>query len=245
MKKILMIFALCLFFLSSCDIPRMNNAYIQHEEWKKTNVGAEYIECIDNHINQYNHTHDTAILIAALTDLEANFREQDIYKQFYIERKLTIIRLLHEYDLAQSVLEKYSDESFGAFGKKMQSMITDISILNYQKQNIDRDQKVNELITYMEYCFEHKDSIDCGNETGFLKKYHNDNYAKESVATPKDSESLSWYVMARLLRGDNKQEIQNEIEMLTKDNIIDNITQEMLSNLLTRQIQEIDFDANL
>lgn len=245
MKKKLIIFVLFPFLISSCNIPRMNNAYIQQEEWKKANVGAECMNIIDNQISQYNQSHDTAILITTLTDLEANFQELDIYKQFYIERMLTINRLLHKYDSAQSILEKYPDESFGVFGKKMQSLITDISILNYQKQNNDRDQKITELIIYMEYCFERKDSIDCGNEAGFLKKYHNNNYAKESEATPKDYESLSWYVMARLLRGDNKQEIQNKIEMLTKDNITDNITQKMLSNLLTKQIQEIDFDANL
>lgn len=200
---------------------------------------------IDDKISQYNITHDTALLINAMTELELNLQDKDPYKQFYLERKLTIARLLHEYDLAQSVLSQYPESDFGVFGKKLQFMITQVSIFNYQELDNERVRALDELIDYMEYCFERQDSIDIGNEAGFLQKYDNNKLAKESIATSIEYESLSWYVMARLLRGDKQQEIHNRLDVLTKGQSIGSITQEMLLNLLTKQIQDIDFDMNL
>ena len=242
MKRLLLAFALCAALLSACVNPLTKKAYSEHQQWLEGNPYTSVLDSIDNSRHLYNQTHDTTLLINALATLEASLWDAESQRAAYAWRKLSINRQLHRYDSARGMLSTYPNSCFSPFGKKQQELVTDICEYNYTMQTEERDLKVNELITYMEYCFEHEDSIAHGAEAGFLKKYSGNQLALESVPTPVDFSSLSWYVRARALRGDDLQELQKLIEVLARDYHLSSMAEEWMPKLLELERDEIDFD---
>ena len=94
----------------------------------------------------------------------------------------------------------------GNFGKKEQLLVTEISQYNYCHQYEERDQKFDELIAYMEYCFERQKMVTEGDELKYLTKYENNQLALDAMATEVDFHALNIYLAIRRIHGDRTEE---------------------------------------
>ena len=152
------------------------------------------------------------------------------------------MRLLHEYDTVFAMLDTCQNDIIGNFGKKREFIITEISRYNYYHQYENRDQRIDDLVVYMEYCFERQQFIAKGNEAGYIQKYKDNQLALDAVATKICFLSLNRYVGIRLLRGDNKAEIKNLIENYYQQKMIDPLEKEWLLGQLNGIYEEKDPD---
>ncbi|MBP5613724.1 MAG: hypothetical protein J6X35_06260, partial [Bacteroidales bacterium] len=106
----------------------------------------------------------------------------------------------------------------------------------------NRDQRIDDLVVYMEYCFERQQFIAKGNEAGYIQKYKDNQLALDAVATKTCFLSLNRYLGIRLLRGDNKAEIKNLIENYYQQKMIDPLEKEWLLGQLNGIYEEKDPD---
>ena len=209
-----------------------------HEEYEKENG---WYEMITNDVHQYKVTHDTSLLYAALDCLK-NVPQNDDNKKVWFSMRLTVLRLLHKYDTVFAMLDTCQNDIIGNFGKKREFIITEISRYNYYHQYENRDQRIDDLVVYMEYCFERQQFIAKGNEAGYIQKYKDNQLALDAVATKICFLSLNRYVGIRLLRGDNKAEIKNLIENYYQQKMIDPLEKEWLLGQLNGIYEEKDPD---
>ena len=222
----------------SCSNPFIKKAYEMHEEYEKENG---WYEMITNDVHQYKVTHDTSLLYAALDCLK-NVPQNDDNKKVLFGWRLTVLRLLHEYDTVFAMLDTCQNDIIGNFGKKREFIITEISRYNYYHQYENRDQRIDDLVVYMEYCFERQQFIAKGNEAGYIQKYKDNQLALDAVATKICFLSLNRYVGIRLLRGDNKANIKNLIENYYQQKMIDPLEKEWLLGQLNGIYEEKDPD---
>lgn len=210
-NKMKIIIALFLsFFFLSCSSNRTKEAYLINQQWAEFNRHGICLDSIDYQIHQYNCTKDSSLLRYALYRL-GEVKQTGVNMSDCLERKLSILRLLHEYDTVSIIINSYSDSAFGLFGKTKQILLTEISKHNYQRQYKNRHQKTDELVTYMEYCFERQYSVFADSDSAYLNKYRENPLALKAVATEVSPISLQWYIVARLFRGDNKTELERLI----------------------------------
>ena len=222
----------------SCSNPFIKKAYKMHEEWEKENG---WYDMIANDVHQYNVTHDTSLLYAALDCLK-NIPQNDDNKKVLFGWRLTVLGLLHEYDTVFAMLDTCQNDIIGNFGKKREFIITEISRYNYYHQYENRDQRIDDLVVYMEYCFERQQFIAKGNEAGYIQKYKDNQLALDAVATKICFLSLNKYMAARLLRGDDKEEIKSLIENYYQQKMIDSMDKEWLLGQLDGNYEEKDLD---
>ncbi len=234
------IFLLLVFSITilSCSNPFTKKAYEMHEECEKENG---WYDMITNDVHQYNITHDTSLLYAALDCLK-NVPQNDDNKKAWFGWRLTVLRLLHEYDTVFAMLDTCPNDIVGNFGKKSEFIITEISKYNYYHQYKNRDQKIDDLVIYMEYCFERQEFIAKRDEAGYLHKYKDNQLALDAVATKICFLSLNRYVGTRLLRGDNKADIKTLIENYYQQKMIDSLEKEWLLEQLNGNYEEKDLD---
>ena len=237
------ILAILLFFATilSCYNPLANKANEENNCFVGTD-GWRYK--VDADIHQYNVTHDTTILYSSLTYLQSVPINED-NKISWHTRILSVYRLLHKYDTVFAVLDTCQDEAFGNFGKTKELLITEISKYNYYKQFEKRDQKIDELVTYMEYCFERQKFVAEMDESRYLQKYADNQLARCAVATEIDPYTLNWYIGIRLLRGDKKADMELLIENYYQNGYIDEIGKDWLQALLDGNYEEKDIDSRL
>jgi len=232
------------FFFSmflSCHNSLMNKAYEEHERF----IGKDgWRYKVDSDIHKYNATHDTALLYNTLAYLE-NLPSNDCDIISWHTRKLTVLRLLHKYDAAFAVLDTCPDGAWGNFGKMKELLITEISKYNHYHKFEERDRKIDELISYMEYCFERQEMAVHKAELQYLQKYKDNQLALDAVATEIDPYTLNWYIGARLLRGDKKTEMDMLIEEYYQKGLIDKVGKDWLRTLLDGEYEEKDFDSQL
>lgn len=199
---------------------------------------------VDADIHLYNVNHDTALLYSTLAYL-GNIPTNNNNKTNLLIRKLTVLRLLHKYDTVIAILDTCSDDVIGSFGKTKELLITRISHFNHYQQFKERDQKIDELIAYMEYCFERQNMVDNGDESIYLQKYKDNQLALSAVATRINPYTLNWYLGSRLLRGDNKTDIELLIENYYQMGLINDVGKDWLWSLLDGNYEEKDFDSRL
>lgn len=225
----------------SCN-PSMSDAYEELAQWNKING---WYHIVDENISQYNFTHDSTLLYSTLLYLDSIPQNND-NKVALLNRRLTVLRLLHKYDMVFAILDTCSEKSTGVFGKTAEYMITEISQYNYCYQHEKRNQKINELVCYMDYCFERHEMVSKENEIGYLQKYRDNQLALNAIAVKKEFITLNWYIVAKLLRGDKKTDIKLIIENYYNTYYInDEIEKEWLLGLLNVNYEEKDFDVLL
>lgn len=237
------IFLIVPFFITflSCTNYFIDKANEEHDRF----VGSDgWRYKVDSDIHQYNVTHDTTLLYNSLAYLE-NVPITDDNKITWHTRKLSVLRLLHKYDTVFAVLDTCSDDAVGDFGKTKELLITEISRYNYYHQFEKRDQMIDELITYMEYCFERQKLVIENVESRYLQKYKDNQLALSAVATEIDPYTLNWYIGVRLLRGDKKADMELLIENYYQKGYVDDIGKDWLQSLLDGNYEEKDIDSRL
>ena len=208
-------------------------------------IGANgWIYKVDADIHQYNVTHDTTLLYSSLAYLKSVPINEDNSISWHT-RILSVYRLLHKYDTVFAVLDTCQDEAFGNFGKTKELLITEISKYNYYRQFEIRDKKFDELVAYMEYCFERQKFVEKMDESRYLQKYIDNQLARCAVATEVDPYTLNWYIGIRLLRGDKKSDMELLIENYYQKGYIDEIGKDWLQALLDGNYEEKDIDSRL
>ncbi len=237
------ILAILLFFttIPSCNNPLKNRAIEVNNRFMGANG---WIYKVDADIHQYNVTHDTTLLYSSLAYLKSVPINEDNSVSWHT-RILSVYRLLHKYDTVFAVLDTCQDEAFGNFGKTKELLITEISKYNYYRQFEKRDQKIDELVTYMEYCFERQKFVAEMDESRYLQKYVDNQLARCAVATEIDPYTLNWYIGIRLLRGDKKADMELLIENYYQNGYIDEIGKDWLQALLDGNYEEKDIDSRL
>lgn len=225
----------------SCSNTLMNKAYEENRIFMEANGWQQKV---DTDIHQYNVTHDTTILYNSLAYLASIPINEDNSISWHT-RILSVYRLLHKYDTVFAVLDTCQDEAFGNFGKTKELLITEISKYNYYRQFEKRDQKIDELVTYMEYCFERQKFVAEMDESRYLQKYADNQLARCAVATEIDPYTLNWYIGIRLLRGDKKADMELLIENYYQNGYIDEIGKDWLQALLDGNYEEKDIDSRL
>ena len=151
---------------------------------------------------------------------------------------------MHKYDMALAVLDTCPDD-IGNFGKKEQLLVTEISQYNYCHQYEERDQKFDELIAYMEYCFERQKMVTEGDELKYLTKYENNQLALDAMATEVDFHALNIYLAIRRIHGDRTEDLEPIIENYYQKGVIGELDREWLQELVKAEYKEKDFDLNL
>lgn len=225
----------------SCNNPLTAKAYEENERF----VGEDgWRYKIDANIHQYNVTHDTTLLYNALAYLK-DVPINDDNKITWHSRRLSVLRLLHKYDTVVAILDTCTDDVVGDFGKKKELLITEISRYNYYHQFDEREQKIDELITYMEYCFERQNMVAEQDESRYLQKYKDNQLALCAVATEINPYTLNWYIGTRLLRGDKKTDMNLLINNYYQKGLIDETGKDWLLVLLDGNYEEKDFDSRL
>ena len=200
-------------------------------------------EKVDDDIHRYNITRDTNILYNTLVYLN-DIPQNDENKKACLNRRLVVLRLLHKYDMALAVLDTCPDD-IGNFGKKEQLLITEISQYNYCHQNEERDQKFDELIAYMEYCFERQKMVTEGGELKYLTKYENNPLALDAIPIEVDFHALNIYLFTRRMRGDKTKELEPIIENYYQKGVIGELDRDWLLELVKEDYKEKDCDLNL
>ena len=225
----------------SCSNPLIDKAYEEQERYMES--PDAWREKVDDDIHRYNTTRDTNILyntLAYLNDIPQNNEN----KKACLNRRLVVLRLLHKYDMALAVLDTCPDD-IGNFGKKEQLLVTEISQYNYCHQYEERDKKFDELIAYMEYCFERQKTVTEGDELKYLTKYENNQLAMDAVATEVDFSALNIYLAIRRMHGDRTEELEPIIENYYQKGVIGELDREWLQELVKAEYKEKDFDLNL
>lgn len=223
----------------SCRNPLMDKAIEENNRFMGTDG---WIGKVDNDIHRYNVTHDTTILYGSLACLDS-VPVNDENKVSWHTRRLSVLRLLRQYDAVYAVLDTCSDDAFGDFGKTKELLVTEISQYNYHQQSEKRDEKINELVAYMEYCFERQQSVAAKDESGYLQKYRDNPLAMRAVATEMNEYTLNWYIGVRLLRGDEKADMKSLIADYYQQGYIDEVGKDWLETLLDGDYEEKDIDA--
>ncbi|MCR5425035.1 MAG: hypothetical protein K6E93_09825 [Bacteroidales bacterium] len=244
--KIIGVFKILAILLFFTTIPSCNNS-LKNKAIEVNNrfMGANgWIYKVDADIHQYNVTHDTTLLYSSLAYLKSVPINEDNSVSWHT-RILSVYRLLHKYDTVFAVLDTCQDEAFGNFGKTKELLITEISKYNYYRQFEKRDQKIDELVTYMEYCFERQKFVAEMDESRYLQKYVDNQLARCAVATEIDPYTLNWYIGIRLLRGDKKADMELLIENYYQNGYIDEIGKDWLQALLDGNYEEKDIDSRL
>lgn len=223
--------------LSCCNVlidPDIKD-YVEKNGWRNK---------VDDDIHRYNITKDTTILYNTLTFLQSMPINND--NQIFLQtRELTVLRLLHKYDRVFAILDACPNDAMGNFGKMKQYLITEISQYNYYQQFDVRDQKINQLVSYMEYCFERQNLVDEKDESRYLQTYKDNKLAMCAVATETNAYSLNWYLGVRLLRGDKKSDIKGLIENYYQMGYITVVGKDWLESLLEGNYDEKDIDSTL
>lgn len=221
--------------------PLKNKAIEENDRF----VGTDrWLYEVDADIHRYNVTHDTALLYSSLACLKSVPVTDDNQISWHT-RRLSILRLLHKYDTVFAVIDSCQDETFGDFGKTKEILVTEISRYNYNKQFEKRDQKIDELVAYMEYCFERQAYAAEMDESGYLQKYTDNQLARSAVATEVNPYTLNWYIGIRLLRGDKKADMELLIEDYYQKGYVDELGKDWLQALLDGDYEEKDIDARL
>ena len=233
--------ALLLITIVSCRNPLVDKAIEENNRF----LGADgWVNDIDNNIHQYKLTHDTTLLYGSLACLDS-VRITDDNTISWHTRRLSVLRLLHQYDTVYALLDTWSDEAVGDFGKTNELIVTEISQHNYLQQFVERDQKIDQLVAYLEYCFERQQSTVANDEQGYLQKYKDNPLALQAVATEVNEYTLNWYIGVRLLRGDDKTDMKALIDNYYQQGNIDQLGKSWLESLLEGDYEEKDIDANL
>lgn len=223
----------------SCRNPLMDKAIEENNRY----MGTEgWIDKVDNDIHRYNVSHDTTILYGALACLDS-VPVNDDNKVSWHTRRLSVLRLLRQYDTVYAILDTCSDEAFGDFGKTKELLVTEISQYNCLQQYEKRDGKIDELVAYMEYCFERQQSVAEKDESGYLQKYKDNPLALRAVATEMNEYTLNWYIGVRLLRGDERTDMKSLIADYHRQGYIDEVGKDWLKALLDGDYEEKDIDA--
>lgn len=227
--------------LLSCTNHLVDKALEEHKLYMES--PNAWREKVDDDIHRYNITRDTNILyntLAYLNDIPQN----DENKKACLNRRLVVLRLLHKYDMAFAVLDTCPDD-IGNFGKKEQLLVTEISQYNYCHQYEERDKKFDELIAYMEYCFERQKTVTEGDELKYLTKYENNQLAMDAVATEVDFSALNIYLAIRRMHGDRTEELEPIIENYYQKGVIGELDKDWLKELVKGEFKVKDCDMNL
>lgn len=225
----------------SCSNPLIDKATEEHKQYMES--PNAWREKVDDDIHRYNITRDTNILyntLAYLNDIPQNNEN----KKACLNRRLVVLRLLHKYDMALAELDTCPDD-IGNFGKKEQLLVTEISQYNYCHQYEERDQKFDELIAYMEYCFERQKSVTEGDKLKYLTKYENNPLALDAIPIEVDFHALNIYLFTRRMRGDKTKELEPIIENYYQKGVIGELDRDWLLELVKAEYKEKDFDLNL
>ncbi len=238
---IVLSFFLYYIIFMSCSNPLVDKANEENRRF----MGADSL-CykVDADIHKYNITHNTTLLYNVLAYLDDIPINNDNRINWHT-RRLTVLRLLHKYDSVYAFLDTCTYDAVGDFGIKKQLLITDISRYNFYHQFEKRDQKIDELIAYMEYCFERQIITAEKGESVYLQKYKDNQLALCAVATEMDPYTLNWYIGARLLRGDKTTDLELLIENYYQKGLIDEVGKDWLGALLDGNYEEKDFDKRL
>lgn len=225
----------------SCTHPLLKKAYDDNERY----VGMDgWRYKVDTDIHQYNVSHDTTLLYDLLAYLDS-VQINDENKISWHNRRFTALRLLHKYDTVFAILDTCPDDAFGNFGKPMEQFLTELSQYNYNQQFEEWYCKIDEMVAYMEYCFELQEFVAQNDESGYMKKYDGNQLALHAVATEIDAYALNWYIGIRLLRGDEKTDMELLIENYHQKGYIDEIGKDWLRILLDGKYDEKDLDSQL
>lgn len=238
---IILVIILFLIIILKTHNPLVGRAVYEYNRFMGTD---SWLNKVDHDIHHYNVTHDTTLLYSSLSSLKS-VPVNDDNKISWLTRRLTILRLLHKYDTVFAVLDTCSDDSFGDFGKTKELLITEISQYNYYQQFEKRDQKIDELVAYMEYCFERQKFVAELDESRYLQKYIDNQLARYAVATDVNPYTLNWYIGIRLLRGDKKADMELLIENYYQKGYISELGKDWLQKLLDGNYEEKDIDSRL
>lgn len=225
----------------SCSNPLIDKAYEEHKRYMES-TGA-WCEKVDDDIHRYNTTRDTNILYNTLKYLN-DIPQNEENKKAWLNRRLVVLRLLHKYDTVFAVLDTCPNDICN-FGKKEQLLVTEISQYNYCHQYKERDQKFDELIAYMEYCFERQKMATEGDELKYLTKYENNQLAKDAMATAVDFLTLNEYLFIRRLRGDKTEDLEPIIEKNYQKGVIGELDRDWLKGIVKGEFKVKDCDMNL
>lgn len=246
MKRILFIslIALLPLLITACTNSQNKSAYSVHQLWLEANEVNLKIDSVDALIHQYNLVHDAQLLQSALDRLDPAIKN-GCQNQALLVRKMSIFRLLHEYDTVQAILDAYQDTNDVVLCHRMQTLLTDISKHNYYHQEKELEDGLNNLVSFLELCFERQSYSEAGNEEQFLQKYPNNPLAIDAKAADHSPLVLDYYIVARLLRGDDPSVVEKLINEYSRDGLIGDITQELLLSRLTQNYSGKDFDMLL
>lgn len=243
MKKYIFILTVSVLILS-CTNPFTKKADEDMKRWEEA-YGCSWHFTVDNDIHRFNITHDTLVLYNTLTYLN-DINPNETSERVWFSSKLIVLRLLHKYDVVFAMLDTCSNDVVGDYGRLWDYMVTEISMYNYYQQYENLNQKLEELIVYMEYCIERQKFVSKRLEYDYLKKYKDNQLALDAVATKADCPTLSWYVGARLMRGDKKDDVKSQIEDFYKQGVINAFDRDCLIEKLPENNKEVkikDFDS--
>lgn len=230
--------------MTACTNSQYKSASSVHQLWLKANEKGFEIDYVDALIHQYNEVHDTQLLHSALDCLDTAFTDK-CQNQVLLARRMSIFRLLHEYDTVQAILEDYQDSSDVILSKRMQALLTDISKNNYYHREKELGEGLNDLVSFLDLCFERQSYVEDGKEEQFLQKYPNNPMAIDAKATDYTPQILDYYIVALLLRGDDASAVEKLVNAYYRDGVIGEITRDVLMNRLAQDYSGKDFDMLL